>query len=228
MARGSVGTIVTGADQFSVTGDTPLSMSVATYAGGQARVVDGPGGAFPSAVQFPGYVASGTYPRAVVRATPTSGQALSPGYADFQFGAVMNLDPVSAGRTDDNGDNVFQRGLFSEPSMFKLQLDGGRPGCFVRGESGLAAVLSSVTVARGFWYTVSCSRAGGQLSIDVTRWGSSTQVRTSVWQTSGNVTFPSSRAASIGGKLNTSNQIVYGASDQMNGAVAKVWSKRLG
>ena len=227
-ARGTIGTVVTGASQFTVTGDTTLSMSVAQISGGQAHVVAGPGGSLPSAIKFPAYVSSGTYPRAVVRATPTSGEALDPGYADFEFGAVMRLNAVSSGRTEDNGDNVFQRGLFNEPSMFKLQLDGGRPSCFVRGASGLATVRSSVSVARGSWYTVRCSRAGGQLSIDVTAWGSSTKVRTSVWQASGNVSFPSSRAASIGGKLDSLGEIVSGASDQMNGAVAQVWSNRLG
>jgi hypothetical protein len=42
----------------------------------------------------------------------------------------------------------------------------------------------------------------------------------------GSLSFPSSRPASIGGKLNASGEMVQRSSDQFNGAVAKVWVER--
>ena len=70
-ATGTTGTIVTGADQFVLGGDTTVKISVARLSGGNATVVAGPDSILPRAVQFPPYVGSGTYPRAVVGLTPT-------------------------------------------------------------------------------------------------------------------------------------------------------------
>lgn len=226
-ARGSTGTPVTGAGQLASSGDTAVGISVAQLSGGQALVAAGPGGALPSAVQFPAYVATGTYPRAVVRVAPTSGAGLDPGSSSFEFGAVLRLDRVSSGRSLDNGDNVFQRGLSSDASMFKLELDSGRPSCKVRGASGELTVRSATTVARGGWYTVRCSRTASQVAVEVSGYGSTTTTRTVGNGTTGALTFRAGQAASIGGKLNASGAIVGSATDQLNGAVAQVWTRRL-
>ena len=170
-ATGTTGTIVTGADQFAVDGDTAVNISVAGVSGGHATVVAGPDSALPSAVKFPSYVSSGTYPRAVVRLTPTSGDALSPGSSDFAYGAVFRLDARSSGRSIDNGNNLFQRGLYSDSSQFKLQADGGYPSCLVRGSSGRVFVASSTKVTPDKWYRVTCSRVGSRVTVQVTPYG---------------------------------------------------------
>lgn len=63
---GTTGTVVTGSGQFSVGGDTPVKIAVAHLSGGNAKVVAGPDSA-TQAVEFPAYVKSGTYPRAVIQ-----------------------------------------------------------------------------------------------------------------------------------------------------------------
>lgn len=226
-ATGSSGTTVSGSGQLAVTGDTTAAITVAHLSGGNAVLAPGPGAGLPSAVQFPPYVASGTYPRAVVRVGPSSGAGLDPGSADFEYGAVLRLDPTSSGRSVDNGDNVFQRGLSYEASMFKLQADSGRPSCRVRGSSGEVFVRSTTTLTRGSWYTARCSRTASQLSIEVSRYGSTTVVRTVATGPTGALSFPAGRPAAIGGKLNASGDIVSSSSDQLNGAVAQVWTERL-
>ena len=138
---GTTGTVVTGPGQFTVGGDTPVRIAVARLSGGNAKVVTGPDGVSP-AVQFPAYVKSGTYPRAVVGVTPTSGGGLSPGASDFEYGAVFRLDATSSGRSIDNGDNLFQRGLYEDSAQFKLQIDKGYPSCRVRGSGGQGFVTS--------------------------------------------------------------------------------------
>ena len=229
-AKGAAGTTVAGSNQFSVTGDTAVAMSVAHLSGGNAVLTAGPGGALPTAVKFPAYVASGTYPRAVVKVAPTSGVALSPGTADFQYGAVFRLDAASQGRTVDNGNNAFQRGLSSDPHMFKLEVDGGHPACTVRGTSGKVVVRSNVSVTPGAWYSATCSRVAGTLSVTVapyaTSIASSTTRTSSASGSTGDVTFTSGITASIGGKLYDSGAIDSSASDQFNGAIAEVWIKR--
>jgi hypothetical protein len=231
-AHGSPGTTVTGSGQFTVAGDSPVDISVSHLSGGTASLVAGPNSDLPTAVEFPPYVASGTYPRAVVEVVPSSGTALSPGRADFEFGAVFRLDAQSQGRTDDNGNNAFQRGLSGQPAMFKLELDGGRPSCTVKGTAGKAIVRSGTTVTHDAWYEATCSRVAGKLTVAVTALGSSgsfasATAQRSTYTSTGTVGFASTVPASIGGKLYNSGAIDSGASDQFNGAIAEVWIHRL-
>jgi hypothetical protein len=230
VAKGTSGTPVTSAAQFTVTGNSPVGIGVSTVSGGGAELTAGPGGSLPTAVQFPAYVASGAYPRAVVRVTPSSGTALDPGTADFSYGAVVRLDATSAGRSDDNGDNAFQRGLWNESSMFKLEFDDARPACTVHGSTGRVVLRAATRITRGKWYRVTCSRTGGTVSVAVTPVGagyaSATPARTSASGATGNVAFSGTRPASVGGKLTTSGAIDTAASDQFNGAVAEVWVSR--
>jgi hypothetical protein len=227
-AVGTAGATVSGASQFGVAGDTSVDVAVARRSGGQVRVVSGPGGSFPGAVDFPAYVASGTYPRAVLRVTPTSGAALSPGADDFEYGAVLRLDAVSSGRSIDDGDNVFQRGLYVDSAQFKLQVDHRRPSCLVRGSAGRVFVRSATRLTADKWYVVKCARVGSRLSVRVVAYGSSsTPARAVAYGRSGTLRFPSSRSAAIGGKLTSEGAVVPRATDQLNGAVARVWVRRL-
>ena len=221
-AIGTTGTTVTGADQFDVTGDTTVGISVAALSGGSTKVVAGPDSALPRAVQFPAYVRSGTYPRAVVRLAQTSGDALSPGSSDFEYGAVFRLNALSSGRSIDNGNNLFQRGLYADRAQFKLQIDHGYPSCLVKGSAGRVFAKSSVKVTPDTWYRATCSRVGSRVTVAVTRYGAATTVTKGVSGSSGTLTFGSSVRASIGGKL-TSSGAVVSSTDQFNGAVARAW-----
>jgi PKD repeat protein len=226
-ATGTTGTIVTGADQFAVGGDTTVRISVARLSGGNATVVAGPDSALPRAVQFPPYVGSGTYPRAVVALTPLTGSALSPGSADFEYGAVFRLNATSSGRSIDNGNNLLQRGLYGDPSQFKLQIDHGYPSCLVRGSAGQASIASSTRITPDRWYRVTCSRVGSRVTVEVAPHGSAatpvSNVRTG---STGTLGFGSSLPASIGGKLTPAGAVVS-STDQFNGAVASAWVARV-
>ena len=225
--RGAIGTTVTGAGQFDVGGDTTVNISVAKLSGGNLKVVSGPDSARPRAVQFPSYVGSGTYPRAVLRMNPDSGYALAPGSSDFQYGAVFRLDARSAGRSIDNGNNLLQRGLYSSPAQFKLQVDGGYPSCSVRGSAGRAYVRSGLKIAADRWYRAACTRVGSRVTVSVRPYGGATTVSRSVTHSSGSLSFKSSMPTSIGGKLTASGAVVSSATDQFNGAFANAWVRRL-
>jgi Laminin G domain len=225
-ATGTTGTIVTGADQFEVGGDTTVAIAVAKLSGADLRVVAGPDSAQPRAVQFPSYVSSGTYPRAVLRLSPRTGAALSPGSSDFEYGAVFRLDASSSGRSIDNGNNLLQRGLYSGPAQFKLQVDGGYPSCSVRGSSGRVYVKSGTKVAADKWYRATCSRIGSRVTVSVTPYGGAATTSRSVTGSSGTLTFGSSVPASIGGKLTSTGAVVSSSTDQFNGAISSAWVAR--
>ena len=226
-ATGPIGTTVTGADQFDVGGSTTVNISVAKLSGGNLKVVSGPDGSRPRAVQFPSYVGSGTYPRAVLRLNPVAGDALAPGSSDFEYGAVFRLNAKSSGRSIDNGNNLLQRGLYSGPAQFKLQVDGGYPSCSVRGSAGRAYVKSGVKVAADRWYRAACSRSGSRVTVSVTPYGGATTVSRSVTHSSGTLSFKSSLPTSIGGKLTSTGAVVSSSTDQFNGAVASAWVSRV-
>lgn len=227
-ATGPQGTVVTGADQVTLGGDTEVQVDVAELDGGHVKVAAGPDQALPRAWDFPAYLGTGTYPRAVMSVRPTSGDGLSPGAADFRFGAVFRLDRTSSGRTADNGDNIFQRGRYSEPSLFKLQVDHGFPSCQVKGSGGSVMVQSSVKVTPDAWYSATCSRVGSAVTIAVTPYaGAGPTVRDQEIGRTGTLSFSSARMASVGGKLASSGVAVSPSSDQLNGAVAEVSVRRL-
>lgn len=225
-AGGALGQVVTGPGQLALGGGTEVSVGVARRDGGQARVVAGPGPALPRAISFPSFAPSGAYPRAVVTLVPRSGGALAPGGADFTYGAVLRTSGSGADRAARDGDNVFQRGRHGDPSMFKLQVDGGHASCVVKGLAGRVVARSSVRVPAGVWHRIACSRAGSRVTVEVTRYGDGDVLdRTVVTRPTGSVAFHSSTPASIGGKLRASGGLA-GATDQFNGDVATVWASR--
>jgi len=222
------GTTAQGPGEFDLGGDSTVDISIEQVDGGRAVTVPGPSLALSSAIQFPSYRDSATYyPRAALGLTPAFGQALSPESSDFKYGAVFRLDETSSGGTLDDGDNLFQRGLYGEGSQFKLQLDHRYPSCLVRGSAGRVGVRSQAEVTPNEWYRVTCSRIGFEVTVAVTPYGGGDTERTSTSGGTGTLTFDASLPASIGGKLGRSGSIAANASDQFNGAVAKVWIKRL-
>ena len=141
---------------------------------------------------------------------------------------MFRVDTTTSTRSVDNGDNLFQRGLYEDPSQFKLQIDHGYPSCLVRGSAGQVFASSPTKVVSGAWYRVTCSRVGTKVTVQWAPYGSTAAPFTTVATgSSGTLSFPASTPASIGGKLNASGTVVSSATDQFNGAVANVWVNRL-
>lgn len=177
------------------------------------------------AFDFPAFQATGPYPRAVLVArNPGSDDRLSPGAADFAYGADLRLDQVSEGRDEDNGDNVVQRGLATDAAMFKLEVDERRPGCTVKGADGALSVFHPDLVEPGRWYRVRCQRASEGITIHVAelplRGETSDPGRTKRGPT-GEVTMSEAGVPlSVGGKVASDGTVVASASDQFNGLIA--------
>lgn len=141
---------------------------------------------------------------------------------------MFRLNATSSGRSIDNGDNLFQRGLYEDPSQFKLQLDHGYPSCLVRGSAGQVFASSSTNVTPDKWYRATCTRVGSKVTVQVVPYGSNvTPLSTVANGSSGTLTFPSTQPAAIGGKVTPSGAVVSSATDQFNGAVANVWVNRV-
>jgi hypothetical protein len=77
------------------------------------------------------------------------------------------------------------------------------------------------------WYRATCTRVGDKVTVAVTEYSGGTTNRDDDSGDIGTLSFPASRPASIGGKLNAAGEMIDGASDQFNGAVAKVWIEQL-
>lgn len=220
LATASVAAVTTSTS----TGTAGLVSYVVTRDGGQALAAEGPGG---TALRLPAYVASTAEPRAVLRLTNATGtDQLSPGTADFSFGAMARLDAESQGTVTDNGNNLVQRGLGGDVAQYKLDLDGRDPGCAVKGSLGRVAVRLREPVSPDDWYGLSCARTGSTLTLTVDRHhadGTTTRTVRSASGLTGAVTMASPAIPlSVGGKLNAKGAVVA-ATDQFNGVVDGVF-----
>jgi hypothetical protein len=197
-------------------GRTPLAVRTVTRNGGRVASTSGPSG---GAVRLPAYQASNA-PVAVLAITDTDGaDDLAPGTARFTFGADFALDAKSQGSRTDNGNNLVQRGLYGHRMQFKLELDGNRPLCRIKGSGGAVSVKSSRTVAPGVWHRAVCKRSGSRVTLTVKRLSDGVKWATSRSRATGSLR-PSSRSVpvSVGGKLNPNGSLARSA-DQFNGKV---------
>ena len=134
------------------------------------------------AVSAPGSISRATRPSGTgtspAIAFPASGSAviqvpdapnLNPGTQDF---TISTLVKVTSGQVT-SGANLMQKGVFADPAQWKLQLDGGKPGCRIAGTDSAgnpaAAVLlnTDVSIADQGWKFVQCKRRGDVLSLIV-------------------------------------------------------------
>jgi len=185
-----------------------------------------------TAVRFPTFDASSTGPRAVVKiVNRTSTDVLAPGSRDFSWSADFNIDAETSSHTrgsTDNGDNLFQRGLFSD-TQYKLDVDDHQPSCRLRGSSGATGavrVIAPLTVVPSQWYHATCTRTGNQLSIEVDAFDDTGAVTQQWTRTAtskrGFGTFTWAKTGtplSIGGKLTATGKPAGGSGDQFNGVV---------
>ena len=98
---------------------------------------------------------------------------MSPGTGDFSFGAVIRLTQAPAPAPDPTGGmNVFQKGNFSNEDMWKLSVDNGVPGCFIRSElsapgANVAYAKANLVLDTSRTYKLTCSRSSGVLKLTV-------------------------------------------------------------
>src|SRR5215211_2772628 len=115
-------------DPLATTAAERVSVRSLEVSGGQAVQVHSGNGT--SALRFPAFSAEREAPRLVLVLNPIgASDLLNPGGQDFSFGADLRLNDASSGKGDDNGDNVLQRGLFSDANQYKLQVDKRVPSC---------------------------------------------------------------------------------------------------
>ncbi len=180
------------------------------------------------AARFPAYDGTSGGQRAVVSvANSGSSDDLSPGAREFTFGADAKVNATSSGTPNDNGNNLVQRGLSAQSAQYKLQMDGNRFSCRVKGDDGTILVTSRVSVHARTWYHVLCTRrvssSGDYLVVKVstiTSDGSLGKARTttSPVRSIGHLSFARATRFTVGGKLQNSTTVAS-ASDQWNGMV---------
>ena len=198
-------------------GTADVTTSVVTTNGGRAVRAAGRDGGF--AVRFPEESTNG--PRAVLRVTNDGEDQLNPNTSRFRFGAEVRLDAISVG-TDDNGDNVLQRGLFGDQAQYKLQVDNRRPECRVKGAGGAVPVVSDVEMNARDWYRLVCTRDSSTLTLRVVRFRPDGSRHSSTKTASGRtgaVVAPSADTPmSVGGKLGA-DRMPAASTDQFNGVI---------
>lgn len=207
------------ASGFSNEGTAPVSVVVAATGSAQVVSVSGPDGG--RAARFPSYTGESTAPAAVLVATSEDEDALSPGGDDFEFGASFTLDRKSSGSDADNGDNLVQRGTFSDPGQFKIQLDKGVPSCRIAGDAGAVFVKADEAIERGAWYSVACARSGSKVRLTVKEYGDDAAETWRVSGSTGDIEL-SSQPLSVGGKV-SGEGVPVASADQFSGAVDDVF-----
>ena len=185
-----------------------------------------------SAVQFPAFDSSVGGKRAVVKVVnSTRTDVLAPGSRDFSWSADFALDAASESHlrgSYDNGNNIFQRGLFND-TQFKLDADGRQPSCRLRGSTGSAGavrVQAPLLVDAGQWYHATCTRSANTLSIFVQSFDADGNV-TGEWSRSATSSrgfgtlswLKTGTPVTIGGKLSATGKLPSGSTDQFNGVV---------
>lgn len=200
------------------TGSLDATVKVSTAGGGAVTAGPDPDGT--ASGRFPAWDSRSSHQRAAVTVLSNeAGDPLSPGTRDFEFGASFSLDTKSVGGHQDNGDNLMQRGLFGDKAQYKLQVDGAKVSCRVKGSGGAQILWSSVKVQRNAWYSTSCARDDGKLVLKVTRPGGSVATK-SVAYRAGNVTMRSSSIrVAMGAKVGPSGAVMAGGADQFNGLI---------
>ncbi|CAA9386246.1 MAG: hypothetical protein AVDCRST_MAG47-2448 [uncultured Nocardioidaceae bacterium] len=216
-----------GTPDMSSSGSAPVSTSVASSDGG--RVVAVSKGAGQAARMEP-FDPETPAELAVVVARPEgNGDPFAPRTGDFAFGASFNLDPRSQGSSVDNGNNLFQRGLYSDDAQYKLQIDDGRVSCRVAGSSGAVQVKASRAVRSGAWHRVRCLRDSNVVKLVVVELTADGPVSRSWTQSGpiGDLAFSARPPLSVGGKVDRTGAVVKSSSDQFNGRVDNVFFRRI-
>lgn len=212
-------------------GSGTVRVWVSAVNGGRVRIEPGPVG---SVVRFPARSTESPAPAAaLVVQVRQSEDPLAPGEADFEFGADVALDEgagdSAAGETtSDNGENVVQRGLWSGPAQYKLQVDRSTASCVLRGSRGEAKVKLAEPLPPDVWFRLRCRLVDGVLSIaaaDVH--GVEPDQEASAPVAVGTIEFPVTVPLAVGAKVDAEGSVPSSSSDQLNGRVDHVWFRLL-
>jgi hypothetical protein len=218
-------------------GEPDIKVSVVAKNGGQVLVASGRPG-HGQAIDLPSHNGAESGARAVLKVVDNDladGHALSPGTANFTFGADFKLDATSASTAFDDGNNLIQRGLKGSSAQYKIQIDGTaagpRPSCNIEqkvsaAETRIALVVSKAVVEVNRWYRVRCNRQGALLNLVVTPYNADGTAQLAVTTTTSNIpvinlTWAVSAPVvpmSIGGKL-LADGTIASQSDQFNGLI---------
>ncbi len=176
-------------------------------------------------MRFPAF--SATNPGFAILSVVNKGEddSMSPADEDFSIGADFSIDRVSTGTPADDGDNLFQRGLYEGSSQYKIQIDDGRPSCRIAGLTGEVIVTAKARVTPGTWYRVRCTRHVNTVTLDVGKipdTGPSSGRPISQSAPIGTVIMPPQTPLSVGGKLAEDGTILPASTDQFNGSVDRV------
>jgi hypothetical protein len=205
------------ADVASNDGASSLSTRIRTRNGGSVEVV--PGSKSGSAGSFPSFRASDP-PQAVITAVDEQGvDDLLPGSRTFRFGADFYLFSRSQGSSSDNGNNLIQRGLFDADMQYKLQVDGNRPSCRVKGDAGAVTVSSTRRVPTGVWHRATCTRTGNEVLLRVVRLSDGTRWTYRATGQTGTLDTARSVPLAVGGKVDSRGDIEAESADQFNGRI---------
>lgn len=154
---------------------------------------------------------------AILAVTPRAG-ALTPSGADFRFGADVN--PTGDWTA---GANVVQRGFADDRGQYKLEVDGGRASCSIKGTSGRVTVYGSRPLTAGDWYRLECSRTSAAVTLRIVRLASGqTWTSQKAGKTGAVETASPSTALAIGGKVTPGGRIASWQPDQFRGAIDNV------
>jgi hypothetical protein len=212
--------LTTGALRLQNAGSEPFEVTASITAGATLRSVADPGGGH--ALRFPAYAATGTPPAVVTISSDSVTDPLGPGTSSFTFGADFNLDKLSEGGVQDNGNNLMQRGLTDDPAQYKLQLDQGHASCRVAGVDGELVAKSDQLVKPATWYHLSCTRKGNQVTLRLGAFGEEPEPNIEVGAT-GAVYVSSETPLVLGGKATRDGVAVVSDSDQFNGVIDNVF-----
>jgi hypothetical protein len=212
-------------------GDGAVSASVVSSNGGTlTRTASRPGQG--DGARFPAFDPGESGSRAVVEIQNRTGtDVLAPGSRDFAWSVAFKVDAQSSdhsGSSYDDGDNLFQRGLYND-DQYKLDVDDHQPGCRLQGSTGDAGavrVVAPMTVAPNTWYRATCNRWGDRLTITVVAFDADgTATRSWTNSETSSVGFGSlewkdaDTPVTIGGKLTADATPADGSTDQFNGVV---------
>lgn len=215
----------TGPPSLEQRGTARVDVAVSRLEEGAVRAAEGPDERL--AIGFPGYTGEAEPPRAVVGVGPVDDpDPLSPGEADFRFGVTFAQDERSSGTEVDNGDNLMQRGLSSDSSQFKVEIDGDLAACHVAGSRGSVTVRAPIRIEPGVWYAVVCDRSTDRVGIEVVvdPAGRAEVHRAEAPGITGELVWDTVRTpVSVGGKLSAAGQVIRRATDQFNGLVGEAF-----
>lgn len=225
---GPAGSVLGG---MTSTGTAPVDVAMLTLRGGRVRRTEG---LDATAARLPGWRRGRAVAAAVAVRTRSTATVdpLQLGASDFEVGADFRLDARSDGAPHDDGDNLLQRGLFSDDSQVKVQVDRGVPSCRVAGDAGELVATTGVAVERGAWYRLRCVREGQSLTIRLSALvrpaagGPPVELDLEHGTVTGDVgelSWPTRTPLTVGAKATADGGLVRSETDQFNGAVDDVY-----